>query len=121
MGRFGGITIDAIKIVAETPEKELNRRAIQLWLNRFLYYKYDAPRMSDYEYDQKEYEYKLLKEHYPHLIVRYKCPLDSVGIDADAPTACKVNQLIKYLQKDEVQAKLPPTSQLALFADFLSY
>lgn len=118
MGRFEDITFESVKQVAETPEKEINRRRIQLWYYRFLYYKNDILEVTDYEYDVKEYEYKLLREHFSTIKPRGTCPLESVGTNCDVKTQWKVNQLIAYNQIADVSKKIESITnkQLSLFA-----
>lgn len=96
MGRFDDITFDSIKQIAETPAKEINRRRINLWFHRFLYYKFDTSIISDFEYDKKEVEYKILREHYSKIKIRESCPLYCVGTDCDDATESKVMGLIDY-------------------------
>lgn len=101
MSRFDGVTIETIKQVAKTPAKEIDRRRINLWFHRFLYYKHDTQMISDFEYDKKEVEYEFLREHYPKVKIRNSCPLLCVGTDADTATELKVNQLINYWQQNK--------------------
>lgn len=120
MGSFQDITIDTIKQIANTPAKEIERRRINLWFYRSLYYELDTTIISDYEYDRKEYEYKLLREFYPKVKSRFSCPLLCVGTDMDDYTRLKVRSLIKYWKqhaelKKEQEIKTDKKGQVLLF------
>ena len=58
MGRFDDLTLESIKMIAKTPAKEIDRRRINLWFHRFLYYKHDTQMISDFEYDKKKLNIK---------------------------------------------------------------
>ncbi|MDD3236830.1 MAG: hypothetical protein PHV37_01875 [Candidatus Gastranaerophilales bacterium] len=116
MTRFEDISIDNVQIVAESIEKEIERRRIQLWFYRFLYYKFDDPKVTDYEYDKKEYEYKLLRQHYRKIKVNGACPLKKVGTDTDKATEWKVLQLINSCKRDKKEPDAVASfGQLKLF------
>ena len=101
MDRFSDVSLESIKQIAKTPAKEIDRRRINLWFHRFLYYKFDSPVLSDYEYDKKELEYTILREHYTNVKIRFSCPLLCVGTDADKATESKIEQLINYWKKNK--------------------
>lgn len=112
MSRFDDITIDSIKQTAKTPAKEIERRRINMFFHRFLYYEFDTSIISDFEYDKKEFEYKILREHYSNIKVRLSCPLYTVGTDCDEATATKVSQLVDYWQKNKkVEQKVQAVEQ----------
>ena len=100
--RFENIKFENIKIIAEDIPKEIERRRINLWLHRIYYYKYNTTITSDFEYDKKEIEYKILREKYPEVKLRGYCPLDRVGIDIDRVTESKIDYLIRCIEMEKL-------------------